>query len=234
MFKNIYVFIILIILTDLSFFGCSKSDATTITPEIKTYTPIAYSGGDNYTLFVGNKGKPQFSFEYPSYYKLMGYEDRPAVPMTFINLSEFPAIIWEVSQSPEHPGVNMTQKIFTGETRTKDIFIYGHTGFGSAESEIGICILQYKNSSNAKDVKLREKVKVVVDGKEGWESVVTCTSLNNPADVPPRGTRYLIFRDLYFDYEGILWHIVSQSDISMNAEAKADYEHVVRTFKILD
>jgi hypothetical protein len=87
---------------------------------------------------------------------------------------------------------------------------------------------------NAKDVKLREKSKVIVDGREGWESVVSCTSPNNPADVPPRGTRYLVFRDLFIVYNGISWHIFSQSDISMNDEAKEDFEQVIRTFKFLN
>jgi hypothetical protein len=119
----LYLFIITITLTMLCIFhGCIKSNITTFRSEVKTYTPITSSGGDNYTMFVSNEGGSQFSFEYPSYYKLLTYQDRSAFPSTFINLSQFPAIVREVTQSPEHPGVNMTQERFTGETRTKDIF----------------------------------------------------------------------------------------------------------------
>jgi hypothetical protein len=44
---------------------------------------------------------------------------------------------------------------------------------------------------------------------------------------------YDAVRHVYFDYKGLIWRIGMQSDSSTADAEKADFEHVLQTFKFL-
>jgi len=43
-----------------------------------------------------------------------------------------------------------------------------------------------------------------------------------------------MLREVYFDYNGLIWRIDIRSDSTTAEEDKADFEHVLQTFKILN
>jgi hypothetical protein len=50
----------------------------------------------------------------------------------------------------------------------------------------------------------------------------------------PQESELRITREVYFNYDGLIWNIQIDSDESVAEQAKADFEHLLKTFKILD
>ncbi|MBI4304280.1 MAG: hypothetical protein HY665_08105 [Chloroflexi bacterium] len=51
----------------------------------------------------------------------------------------------------------------------------------------------------------------------------------------PKGSQLIdIVRSVYFDYGGLIWKISMRSYEKVAEEGRADFEHVLKTFKILD
>ncbi len=82
--------------------------------------------------------------------------------------------------------------------------------------------------------KIEERSPVTVDGAQG-EVVVFRYITFELADVGTElGGRPAISYEAYFQGNGLLWSIIVQSIASRADEARADFEHVMRSFRFLD
>jgi hypothetical protein len=213
----------------------SSSIGTSASQDIKKYSPIEYSHTNEYSIFEAKENSPNFSFEYPVNYTIISYNHQPAEPVTFLSLSRFP--IWEIAtiESPGHPSINITTHTqYNGETRVKDIIISAISSPFVKDPFIEMIRVITGYESEGKNSKVTEKNRVTIDGKEGWESVSFVELLAPPFNIIEPVYHPMVCRDLFFEYKGSIWQIRSRSDIVKESEGKGDYEHVVKTFKILD
>ncbi|MDD5082830.1 MAG: hypothetical protein PHU08_05595 [Dehalococcoidales bacterium] len=74
---------------------------------------------------------------------------------------------------------------------------------------------------------------IIVDGNRAEQLAYEDApfSFITPTDSKPQ-LKYE--RDVFFDYNGLNWHISMTSDIELRSEADSIFEHIVQTFKILD
>jgi hypothetical protein len=92
-----------------------------------------------------------------------------------------------------------------------------------------------------KTAQILGKSEVIVNGITGQEVVISYdkNSMYKPLpDAPPPGTPpvsvlNMIYRIIYFNSNGFSWIISISSTENVSAEAQADFEHVIKTFKIL-
>ncbi len=186
--------------------------------EVKIYSPIDNFGGNDYETFVADEGIPHFSFEYPSYYAV-GYQSMPGVPSTNAGLHSVPI-----------------EEFYEGSVKDIDIHIhYTGGGFPDAETAMKERIAQIKRETN---VQIREQVRIIIAGIEGWELVASFEEkpFPPPGDDAglPRDPEHIISRDLFFDYQGMMWQISLYTDVGSYEQTNADFEHVLGTFRILD
>jgi hypothetical protein len=208
----------LVLITILFLNSCSQSNT-------KVYAPLASSEDDEFRTFVAQKGIPHFSFEYPSYYELVSYQPMPDYLGTSVILCG-PLVEEE-----------------KGNIKHIEITIAKHSQYSkNAKAAVNERIDEYKSYVRigmGKDFELREKNRVVVAGAEGWEIVYSYTELPDPKysfpDLEVRDEPTpVVIRDLYFDYQDMLWGICLYSDIATDEQARAEYEHMLRSFKFLD
>ncbi len=55
-----------------------------------------------------------------------------------------------------------------------------------------------------------------------------------PIDRGLKEPPFEVWRKVFFDYNGLIWQIDIRSASSTAEEDKADFEHIVKTFKILN
>jgi len=212
--RLINIFITAFVLVMVPFLnGCGESDA-------KVYKTIESHDGEDYRTFVANEGIPHFSFEYPSYYELVSYQPMPVYLGTSVILS---------GPFAEEEKGNIKHVEITVDKYLK-----------SAKSGLDWRIDDYKSGLRAglmKEFKILEKNRVIVAGTEGWEIVVsfTETGVSPSVDLPVReGPTPIVSRNMFFENQDMIWEIFLYSDAATNVQAKADYEHIVRTFRFLD
>ena len=79
---------------------------------------------------------------------------------------------------------------------------------------------------------LLERIPITVSGVEG-ELIAYVVDWFIPI---PRGEGPLLqyHRAVYFDYNGLIWEIEAECEIEMVDQVKADFEHILETFRFLD
>ena len=89
------------------------------------------------------------------------------------------------------------------------------------------------NASSWANYKLLDKYMTTIDGIEAYRLdyqnqniVPTLAGTGKPA--------IGVYRELHFDAKGFVWMIQMSSDSSTADADKADFEHVIQTFKVLD
>ena len=208
------LFILCILALTFSINGCLKS-------EIRDYTPVERVNGDEYKTFITiEESLLHFSFEYPSYYWLVDEAQRNVNPSLNVGLNG-----------------ETRDEFFNGIVKSIDIHITNYSpkwlGFPNAESAVKKHISEYKWSF-FRHYRLLEKHQAVVDGIEGWETI---TTFRERRSLPfghgtPRDPTFIIARDLFFDFKGMTWQFSLYTDRDSYAkQTKADFEHILSTFK---
>jgi len=203
-----------VLISTTTFFlnGCIDS-------RMKYYTPIEYSGSNDYEIFATVKeGAPYFSFEYPSKYFLSDQTDTWQDGFVFVVLA---------GHVSEEEFMNGTVKDIMIDIRNVS------QGFSDAESYMEHRISFHKWSLQ-RNYRLREKHKAVLGGIEGWEIIITYRErpFSNIGHGTPGGPAFIVVREFFFDYQGMTWHIRLHTDAdSYEKETKTVFEHILQTFK---
>ncbi len=78
---------------------------------------------------------------------------------------------------------------------------------------------------------LMERNPIAINGIRGEMIVWTCKWYPDYY----RGNKWdASIREVYFDYDGVIWYIEFDSHMDRAEQSKADFEHVLQTFKILN
>jgi hypothetical protein len=79
-----------------------------------------------------------------------------------------------------------------------------------------------------------ERTTININGISG-ELVVYSSKVGLIPEAPLESSEIVrINRTVCFDYGGLIWIIIIESDEDKADQAKADFEHILQTFKILD
>jgi hypothetical protein len=86
-------------------------------------------------------------------------------------------------------------------------------------------------------MQIKNRSQIVIDGIEGEEIVAVYDSRSGHSPnaslpgTPESPSLIIVERHAYFDHNGSIWEIISRSTENVSEKAKADYEHVIETFK---
>ncbi len=166
-----------------------------------------------YQTFTIKRGIAHFSFEYPARYggKQVEVRNDPESKYTSVGLSWGPPErLWRASNI--------------------DIFVQGHDS-ANAEADLERLL---SIESNMLDFKLIQRYSVTVSGVEGYGIYYSKTEPPGGGYGPPGVPRPYISRAICFDYGGLIWSIWFQYDEATKDLGEAAYEHVIKTFKILE
>jgi hypothetical protein len=224
MFKNNYIFLVLIIVIVLHFNGCSKGEVdTNLAYEVKTYLPINTVTIEHVTTIVENE-PVQFRLEYPGCYEV-GINQYKGVGDVVTTRTYLPTI----SCNDTNTGIRYIGVYFIKNSR-------------NAEFEMNKRINEYQtyaSSSRYNDFELIEKNRVLVDSIKGWEIAVSFTIKSNPFNKlsmfnTPREPTSIVIREIFLDYKDMVGSIILLSNEDQDTQDNIDYNYVVRMFKILE
>lgn len=211
-------------------------------PIIKAYAPIEYSDGDEYIAFTAEGAVPCFSFEYPSDYNLLDYTSAPEFRSTSVRFTDVDYYYQEYIINGEVIKGDVIGCPPEAEWDYKHIeILVDRISEYSPEAEIAVdeAIATYERwvtEGWTEDFRLLEKNRVIVAGLEGWEIVISFTSLPVFRDGPCPSTRAVdvVYRGLFIDYQNTVWEMRVYSDAASAEQARLDYEHILGTLRILE
>jgi hypothetical protein len=208
-------FVILILLLPVS--NCGENIKN-------TYKPLEGTDGKEFTKFSSsNASLIHFSFEYPSSYYLTDESKG----------NNNPSLVVQLSATTEN-------ELGKHSIKYMDIWITNYSsewlGLPDAKKTMDEHIADVKWALY-RNYRLIEKQKVVLEGVEGWETIVTYRSrlvkdnYHGWSDPPA----FITERNLFFDYQGMTWEFRLYTDSeTYKKQTKEDFEHVLRTFKFPD
>jgi hypothetical protein len=196
--------------------------AMTITfANCKAIEPVVYSADENrdineYKTFTAPEEEDiRFSFEYPEYY--------------WIN-PQGGVFGFEITT-----GGSTLEELHQGKKNIIDIGIPCAKGTENAD------IAMKENISGIKweflrNFRLIQKHRVMVNGYEGWETVITFRERVYPARIegPSLPPAFIVQRDIFLDYQGVTYRIEIYADEQSYEQNKGDFEHILKTFKVIE
>jgi hypothetical protein len=173
-----------------------------------------------YRTFTFNRGV-NFTFEYPSHYKrdsIYSYvEGKSPGRVTFLDkLSWKESILGLIRVTVRDP----SEKFPNAKTAAEQIVLGEYDIYTSFPGELDRDIL--------------ESSTIIINGIPG-ELIVYSHRVGLVETLPYESSKIVrINRTLFFDHSGLLWSIAIDSDEDKAEQAKADFERLLETFRILD
>jgi hypothetical protein len=93
--------------------------------------------------------------------------------------------------------------------------------------------LTLEKEENWRNFKLLERSAVVVSGVEG-EMIVYLTDKLGMFNAGENTKNLEYGKVIYFDHNGLIWEMKASCDQNMSEQVKADFDHIIQTFKILN
>ena len=171
------------------------------------------SAGKDYKIFTQKKGIGQFSFEYSTRYKVLKVETADTYTDITLNNPEADED-WDISY------ILVFCCAIEDET----------PGYSDAlEGYLKLC-------KTNKDFKLLERSSIEINGESGEEVALSYyfTLPDRPEGLSTVSTDLTIVRLVAFTHNNILWRLHVSSTESYADSAKADFEHIKQTFRILN
>jgi len=161
--------------------------------------------------FVVSEGLASFSFEYPAFC-YVPYVDR--------------------SREPHYTEVKTGGVIQPGVGGDEHLFIRILQTGNSFENAEAMLEDNLARAEEHQDFQLLERSSVNISGIQGEQIIYSYFGYHSTWESEAEtGTAY----KAYFDYEGLIWRVVMLADEYAAAErARADFEHVLETFQVLD
>ncbi len=154
-----------------------------------------------------------FSFEYPSSYEAQS-EDAVGIGN--------PAYLWHRASSKPFPWNDISILFIT---YSKGTIAYNATAM------LDYDLANLRNLSPPGQFSLLERSKIVVSGVQGELAAIRYPIPPNIAYYGPGPT---ITRIVSFDKDDLIWVITLNSNQEAADKAKADFEHILQTFKFLE
>lgn len=172
---------------------------------------------NSYKTFVLNEGTVHFSFEYRTYYKID--EVKPG-GNTGVSTKD---LMYVTLISPRIAGTKDYTRIDIIVDKPDWLVPDAKSGIERAE----------RNYSSWKYYKLLDKFDISIDGLHAYR--LDNEMINIVPAIAGTGKPAIeVDRTVEFDAKGFVWFIQMTSDSSTAEADKADFEHILQTFKILD
>ena len=180
------------------------------------------SSMEGYRAFTFNE-VAHFSFEYPAHYKKTSAGAEVEDKIIHIGLRD------EVPSEGSNAGFIGIKVEGAGITYPDATVALEHTLSIFVDSE------PYDEDAEQAPGRLLERSTLTVAGIPA-ELIVYSYGYDYVRDSPsdPWVLLLRIAREVYFDYNGLIWNIVIESDEDRAEVAKADFEHLLETFQILE
>ena len=182
---------------------------------VVSLAPVACAAKEQgaYKKLVLREGIAHFSFEYPSTY------DEPTVSPT----GRFTSVV----SGRKLTGAN-------GNDPVLDIYVTeGGDLRPDAKTSLEKALNRYETEI-FKDFKLIERSSITVLGVRTEQIVYTYSGGYPGTGISDRGIPApFMGREVFFDYNGMVWNITISSLLEESETARADFEHILQTFKIL-
>lgn len=183
---------------------------------IFTITGCFSTDASGYQYFVMDEGAAQFSFEYNTKYKI-SYTKTLQDVTKFLELAVVDLIAPLNKKTKDYTSMGIL--VGAGNILARD-----------AESEMTNNLKKYSTSMG---FQLLEQSDITVSGVPA--KLIAYKERNIlPIDRGLTEPPFEVLREVYFDYNGLIWRIDIRSDSTTAEEDKADFEHVLQTFKILN
>lgn len=197
----------------ISLYGCGQT---------KVYEPIEYSDGADYKTFNYQSGNVQFSVEYPESYRA------PNSPAEYLRL----ALVGNNNIGYTTPFIKQP----VSETYIGLIIMVSYYDIDENLPSVGAAVKEVtsvdENGPSLIDFKVLKKSKVLVSGIEGTEVIISFSLhpfFDNNAPVENE-----IQRQIFISQNNMIWQLWYWADAARADEADIDFDHMVRTFRILD
>jgi hypothetical protein len=175
------------------------------------------SGGVNsYKTFVLNEGAVHFSLEYRTYYKVDYLKPAEAIGDNEQQSMYFTLV------GPLIREINDYTSIHVAVGPPDELIPDAKSAIERAE----------RNASSWADYELLNKCETTIDGVPAYR--IDYQNRNIVPAIAGGEPRIEVIREVRFDAKGYVWMIQIRSDSSTAESDKADFEHIVATFKILD
>jgi hypothetical protein len=188
-----------------------------------TLMSVIYLGcNSNYLIFDNSKGMTHFRFEYPNTYEVVQVSNATKTALVILNRKGISLGSW----------ADKEMGVVVYELPLRDP--YGNVRDAKSKLEIDIKILK----EQIYNFQVLESSQVLISGLVGNQIVLQYDAkslsfpLPDPVDLGP-GDALTIERRVYFDQGGLIWMVRIKSTEQLTEEARADFEQVIRTFKIL-
>jgi hypothetical protein len=174
-------------------------------------------GSSDYKVFSLREGIGYFSVEYPSAYTVTRIDIRNDATSRYTDVG---------LSSPQvggHPGLN-------------EISIYAWpSADGNETASLVLDGMLAKAETIFQDFKLLQRFSVMIGDMEGQGAIFSWTaSPVSPAGGSEAGTLPAVSRLVCFRHGELAWEIHVASDSAAQAEAGADFQHIIDTFQILN
>jgi len=190
------------------------------------------SSSDGYKQITVNNELGHYSFEYPSHYK-RNFVDNFDFKVPYATLVlEGPVKSEEAEVFDPNTG---EIKTVVGKRGTSVIYIgvsnykvYFGESYSATDKIEGVL----EDMAKWANFKLLERSPLTVSGVEG-EMIVYLVDKLMPIPVED-GKNLLYVRAVYFDYQNLTWEIEAKCNQDIQEQVKADFDHIIQTFKILE
>lgn len=176
---------------------------------------ISLTSCGEYKTFTLKEDKLHFSFEYPASYRIVKGE----IGSDVHNEIHYALLGLELKRREENHSWLEISYFSSSETSPN--------ATATVERYLSTMSTQY-------DFKLLERKKVTIAGVQGEKIVFTTLDPNAKSFVPFTEKARLTHIDLTFDYRELIWSISIMSNEAVAETDKAAFEHMIKTFKILD
>jgi hypothetical protein len=187
-----------------------------------TITSGCESSMEGYRTFTFNK-VAHFSFEYPAHYKKTSAGAEVEDKIIHIGLRD------EVPSKGSTDGFIVIKVEGAGDTYPDATAALEDNLSGFVEPDY------YDEDAEEEPKRLLERSTITVAGISA-ELIVYSYGYDHIWDESSGSAVILlrIAREVYFDYDGLIWNLVIKSDEDRADVAEADFEHLLETFQILD
>ncbi|MBN1643307.1 MAG: hypothetical protein JW856_00580 [Dehalococcoidales bacterium] len=172
---------------------------------------------NSYNTYEMNEGTIHFSLEYRNYYKVEVVHPGNDTGNATKDIMYLYLISPKIKQTNDYTRI----KIIVG--KPDDLTPDAKSAIERAE----------RNAASWADYKLLDKYELTIDGVHAYRIDYQNRNII-PAIAGVSGPRIEVIREVDFDANGFSWMIQMSSDSSTAEADKADFEHILQTFKILD
>jgi hypothetical protein len=172
---------------------------------------------NTYKIFTLDEGTVHFSFEYRTYFQIKEVEPGENTGVPTQDIAYVTLIGPFIKEAKDYTSINVIAD------KPDKLIPDAKSGIERAE----------RNASSFPDYKLLYKSEMIIDNVPAYRIDYTHRNIQ-PIDRGLSKPPFEVYREVDFDSKGFVWMIQMRSDSTTAEDDKPNFEHIIKTFKILD